>query len=178
MASGFLASSPRRSIMAGPSAYQAAPAFYVYVGGPNGPGSSPDWTLANQNWMFSSVASECDLNADGYADLAIGTAGTTSAAIYLGSASGVASNPAASLGPQYGSGGYNYRLFRGGDINADGYQDLLASFDQIFAYSGGASGLVDAPATFTAGSASPSIYGYSNGQVGDFNRDGYADVVV
>ncbi len=181
-ADGFadLVVSDRPYVQVSANGYQAAPAFYAYLGGAAGPATTPAFDLENQNWMGSTVASGCDLNGDGHADLAVGTMGSTSAAIYLGNDSGVGAGSASTLGPQYGSGGYTYTLTCGGDINGDGYQDLLASFDQIFVYSGAATGLVDSPAIITppVTAFGPTVYGFRITQVVDIDRDGYDDVVV
>jgi hypothetical protein len=159
-------------------AYQESSAYYVYHGAASGLAATPTLELTNQSQQFTSVAGGGDLNGDGYADLAIDTTGSTSAAIYFGSAAGIGLVPNASLAPQYGSGSYNYDLSPGGDINGDGYADLVTNYDQVFVYSGSATGLVDSPQMFTPSPQSSGIYGYSVNQVGDFNGDGYGDVVV
>jgi hypothetical protein len=163
----------------GGSSYQASDTYYLYLGGTAGPSTTPTLELPDQNWMFTSVASGGDWNGDGYADMIAGAMGESSADVYFGGAAGIVAPPAAHLLAQYGSGSYNYRLTRAGDINGDGYQDLITSYDQVFVYSGGPGGVVDAPVSFVPPSApSPGIYGFTINQIGDINRDGYDDVVI
>ena len=74
------------NIPGGAETYRGSAAFYVYHGAASGLAPSPTLELSDQSQVFTSVAGGCDLNGDGYADLAVDTTGGTSAAIYLGSA--------------------------------------------------------------------------------------------
>ena len=55
---------------------------------------------------------------------------------------------------------------------------LVSNYNQVFVYSGSANGLIDSPLIFMPSPQSSGIYGYSVNQVGDFNGDGYGDIVV
>lgn len=74
-----------------------------------------------------------------------------------------------------------------GDVNGDGYSDVLVGaphYDKTksneggaFVYRGGASGLTLTAVTFVSGQQDAEM-GYSVSTAGDFNGDGYGDIVV
>src|ERR1019366_4409093 len=72
-----------------------------------------------------------------------------------------------------------------GDINGDGYDDVIVGGDgtltgagRAYVYLGGASGLAASPATTLVGPDPTSRFGASVAGAGDINGDGYADVIV
>jgi len=142
-----------------------------------------------------SVATAGDVNGDGYSDIIIGAPGYDSgltdqgrAYLYLGSASGLATDPAwTTEGGQEGA-GFGRSVATAGDVNGDGYSDVIVgayTYDngqtdegRAHVYLGSPSGLASTPAWTAQGDQDGAWFGYSVASAGDVNGDGYADVVV
>ncbi len=156
---------------------------YLYLGTPTGLSSTPATTLTSPqlvgpNYFGSIVAGAGDVNGDGYADIALGS--LDGAFIYLGSAAGLATTPTPALIPASGS-GFGSPVIGAGDVNGDGYADLLVgspggASGHAYLYLGGAAGLATAPSTTL--SAGDWSFGDTLASAGDVNGDGYADVIV
>jgi hypothetical protein len=173
---------------------------YVYLGSASGLVTTPATTLlgpAGSDGFFGfSVASAGDVNGDGYADVAVGAVGASTAYVYLGSASGLATTPSVTLtnpeGDDAGDSAFAASVASAGDVNGDGYADLVVGDDEAdallgsaYVYLGSATGLSSTPATTLVGlgvvnngSVVPDSFGASVASAGDVNGDGYADVVI
>ncbi|HTB58463.1 MAG TPA: FG-GAP-like repeat-containing protein [Polyangia bacterium] len=168
---------------------------YLYLGGAAGLASSPSTTLTGPdgaNGLFGvSVASAGDVNGDGYADVIIGAyavgSETGRAYLYLGSAAGLSSSPTTTLIGADGTGGFfGYSVASAGDVNGDGYADVIVGADQAgsltgraYLYLGRATGLSSSPAaTLTGPDGTGGLFGLSVASAGDVNGDGYADVMI
>ena len=158
-----------------------------------------------------SVASAGDVNADGFDDVIVGAArydaGETNegaAFVFLGSASGIADGGPATAAAQLESnqepatGGtpegaprFGLSVASAGDVNGDGYADVIVgapSYDltdrgAAFVFLGSASGVASGnPETAAAqlfGDLQPdTIFGWSVSGAGDVNGDGYDDVII
>jgi FG-GAP repeat protein/flagellar hook capping protein FlgD len=165
---------------------------YVYFGGP-GADVLPDLTLTGAapgddfGW---SVASAGDVNGDGYTDFVVGAylndAGGTDAGrayVYYG-------GPTLDATPDLiltGVAGENlgYSVSSAGDVNHDGYSDLVvgatnggpSSSGRAYVYFGGPTPDAVADLTLT-GEAAGDGFGSAVASAGDMNGDGYADVIV
>jgi hypothetical protein len=170
---------------------------YVYLGGPGGLAST--WTKLTypevpNSTRPSHVTSAGDVDGDGFADLAIGTpylsgvnspTSTGAVLLYKGGPGGLSTTPvtitAATAGATFG-----LNLSSAGDVNGDGYADLVVGGNltnnvaaAAFLYYGGPQGLATDPVILT----SPVDAGYefqfgdSVAGAGDINGDGYADLV-
>lgn len=159
---------------------------------------TPTWELfiPSRSAAFdASRGTTLDVNGDGYADLAvaaIGPNGETTGAIYLylGGAGGLASTPVVLQSPMVWN--FGATLSSAGDINGDGYGDLLLSAvrpispnDETFralviVYLGGPSGVALQPQVTEAPTVGADIdlYMAHTAPAGDINGDGYADIVL
>ncbi len=127
-----------------------------------------------------------DLNGDGHPDAVIGESLVDSeqgrVSVYYGAGTEIGTTPGLVLsGPD--GGGFGYAVASAGDVNGDGYGDLIvgtylagAPSGHAYLYLGGANGLGSMPAA-TLLSKTP-YFGGSVAAAGDVNGDGYADVVV
>jgi hypothetical protein len=166
-------------------------AAYVYLGGGSGLALTPRATLLGPDaGRFGVVSSAGDVNGDGYADVVVGApnaAGTGRAYLYLGSPTGLGSAPATTLlGPAGLDGFFGLSVAGAGDVNGDGFADVIAGsigaasgVGSAYLYLGSSTGLATAPATTLPGlDGANGYFGRSVACAGDVDGDGYADVVV
>jgi hypothetical protein len=130
-----------------------------------------------------------DFNGDGFADIIASDAVSSGVVIHFyvhhGSATGIATAPTTTL-TQPPTGGARFGpALRGGDVNGDGFADLLLGssdgggmFGEVYVYHGGPAGL---PTTPTSTIPSPAGWGagftVETGQF-DLDADGYADLIA
>jgi len=135
------------------------------------------------------VASAGDVNADGFADVAIGARGVDGfvgrAYVFLGGAVGLGSSPATTFAPPDAMAGFFGGAISAGDLNGDGFADLVIAAPRrdaaprVYLYFGGASGLSNSPTTtLTPPDPIGSTFGNSVANGGDVNGDGFADLVI
>ena len=165
---------------------------YVYHGSSSGLPSSPSWTanpLSQNNSRFGKhVALAGDVDGDGYSDVAVSS--DVGVYVFHGSADGLEADPGWSLLPsQVGQSGVSFdAATAAGDVNGDGYSDLLlgakgysdTGIDQgrALVFHGSPGGLSAVPDWTRAGQGAGDSLGSSVSTAGDVNGDGYSDVIV
>ena len=158
----------------------------VYLGSASGLAGSPAWTVHSDQvgsefgW---SVATAGDVNGDGYSDVVVGADtyeidGTDRGRIYVyhGSAAGLATSPSWTDEGVHFNDGLGWSVATAGDVNGDGYSDIIAGAFGASVYLGSATGL-PASASWTT-DIPGSFFGYSVATAGDINGDGYSDVII
>jgi hypothetical protein len=138
-----------------------------------------------------SVASAGDVDGDGFADLVVGANAADASAgrvyVFGGSALGVSTLASRILdAPDGGSGNFGWSVASAGDVDGDGFGDVIVGAHRAmgdegraYVYRGGASGLELAPSTtLVARDGAPGYFGASVAGAGDLDGDGLADVIV
>ncbi|MCU0230737.1 MAG: FG-GAP-like repeat-containing protein [Acidobacteria bacterium] len=171
-------------------------AIFVFHGAGGGPVAAPsfeDFGGAAHSGLGYSVASAGDIEGDGYADIASGAPyddlwGQNSGVVFVhsGGASGL-QLPVRRLHGNEVGGLFGFSVASAGDVNGDGYSDLVVGapeegsteFGRAYLHLGSAMGIyaIDA-AMLVPTSQSGALAGRSVAGAGDFDGDGFGDVVV
>ncbi len=168
---------------------------YVWFGGASGVGNTAELKLtasdgASSDGLGYAVASGGDVDGDGRDDVLVGAFGdddngSLSGSVYAWS---TASRVLASDGSS--SGNYGFDVADAGDVNGDGYDDILVTADSdsdngsssgaVYVYLGGATGLqVAGEVKLTASDGtSGDKFGSDVAGAGDVDNDGYDDVII
>jgi len=167
---------------------------YLYLGGPTGPAAQPDVELTGPDgtggYFGRPAIGVGDVNGDGYADVLITAYGIDSytgrAYLYLGGPTGLATEPAVVLaGPDGAGGNFGYAVAGAGDVDGDGYVDVVVGAEgvdgntgRVYLYLGSPAGLAATPAVTVSGAVAAGHFGRAIAAAGDVDGDGHADVVV
>lgn len=170
------------------------PRVYVFAGNATGLGNTPTWTLsgtAGDNFG-AAVTSAGDINGDGYTDLLVGApsatfsgrAGAGTISIFLGGAT-ISTTASQVLGGATAFEGMGDIVSSAGDVNGDGYADVMASSSRanssrgiVRVFYGSAAGLSSTPSRTYVGAASDDRFGTALAFVGDVNGDSYSDIAI
>ena len=180
------------------NAYANCGRVYVYYGGPNGPSTKPNWTLTGSQAdqvTGNSVFTAGDVNGDGFDDLIVGANGTSHpelfegiVMVFYGSAKGLPNRISWSFEPHERSMFLGHSVATAGDINHDGYDDIVISAADgrqylpgegvAFVFHGSPRGLSRSPNWTFRGTQTSSGYGATVRSAGDVNGDGFDDIIV
>jgi hypothetical protein len=175
---------------------------FLWYGSPT---AIPMGTPSNASWSGglgqagavsgNSVAGIGDVNGDGYADAAIGSMhysnGQTNEGavqVYLGSSSGLSTTAIRTFESDQAEARLGYSVSGAGDVNADGYCDLLAGAPRytysvagegaVFLYRGWPMGVEPTPAWVGHSAHTDAMFGITAASAGDVNGDGYSDILI
>ncbi len=165
---------------------------YIYFGGPS-MDTTPDVTMTGEaagNFFSSSISSAGDVNGDGYSDVIVGAYGNDGFAnnagrayIYFGGA--VMNNtPDIIMNGEAASDNFGISVSSAGDINSDGYTDVVVGAylnsggtGRAYIFLGGAA-MDNIPDVVMNGQTAEDNFGISVSSAGDINGDAYSDVIV
>jgi len=167
---------------------------HLYAGSSTGLEPAPAWIgEVDLSGVFFgiSVAGLGDVDGDGWADVAVGALEVSDGeddegAVYVftGSASGLAASPSWSDSPDDAGAMLGLPVAGPGDVNGDGYADLLAGarhYDDdgaAFLYLGSASGPSSEPVWTALGDQPGAEFPQALAGAGDLDGDGFVDVVL
>ena len=177
---------------------------FVYYGSSSGLSTTADWTAESDQAysnMGRSVACAGDVNGDGYSDVIVGaeryiyeTYNQGAAFVWFGSSGGLGANgtPGNSDWRYYGStqtsNGFGRAVACAGDVNGDGFSDIIISAPYYSSYYRTHDGAVSAFYGSSGGPGGPSRtyyggqdyaeFGSSVASAGDVNGDGYSDIII
>jgi hypothetical protein len=175
----------------------AAGAAFVFFGGP-GMDGTPDVIVTGEvkdDWFGQSVDGAGDVNGDGFDDFVVGApfnddrgSAAGKGYLYLGGPSPSATPAAALYGDSQDDGHFGWSVSRAGDVNGDGFDDIIVGArlfgtgtdrarGRAYVFFGGPSpdGIADVVMT---GEVKDDWFGHAVGDAGDVNGDGFDDVLV
>lgn len=174
-------------------------AVFLYLGRASGYPASPDWVAGGDvsGMRFgSAIAGIGDVNADGYDDFAVGAyryfgSGPEMGRVYIfhGSAESPSDTPIVVIEGDQANARLGWSLDGAGDLNDDGYDDLVVGapfYDgvaginsgMVMVFPGSAEGIQTTPLWTRSGVSQAAQLGYDVAGVGDIDNDGHNDILV
>ena len=166
---------------------------FLYLGSPTGPSTTADQVIeGNQTLsLFGRTAGAGDVNGDGFDDVLLGAASWDGGQqdegrvfVMKGSAQGLRKHPLRILEINEVSALFGNVLGTAGDINADGFDDILVTtqgtgvVNRVFVYMGSRMGPGAQPDLVLQTDQQNTTFGQALGTAGDVNNDGFSDVIV
>ena len=172
----------------------------LYYGSEAGPSLVPAWSFETNlpGGQLTQATAAGDINGDGLGDLIVGAredSGVGRVYLFLGSQNGLEESPSWTAVGDQPFAQFGFMVNAAGDVDRDGYDDVLIVAGKYshpeqdegaaFLYRGGPGGLIWGGIQGNPGNADWVFEGNQAGSflrwadgVGDFNDDGYDDVVV
>jgi hypothetical protein len=173
---------------------------HLFYGSLSGLKSTADWTASPRISLayFGNVVNGAgDVNGDGYDDIYVGAYGVNGgvgwgqgrAYLWCGSPAGLTETPCWTADGDQIKGYFGDGASGGvGDVNGDGYDDVLIAaprYDagqtdegRVYLYYGSPDGLGSAPVWSAEGEQAGAMFGNAGSAAGDVNGDGYADIIL
>ncbi|TLN11850.1 hypothetical protein FDZ71_08995, partial [bacterium] len=172
---------------------------YVYHGSASGLSSTPNWSFVSgqqEAYLGYAIAGAGDLNADNYDDIVVAahsydngsSVNEGRAYVFYGSSSGLSTTPGWINGPGQSYAYYGSSVDGAGDVNGDGYDDLvvgapnyntgMSDNGKVYVYYGSSSGVPTTPSWTAITNQAASYFGISVAGAGDVNGDGKDDIIA
>jgi len=168
---------------------------YVYLGSASGLGAAYHWRVTGAvaaGRFGGAVSSAGDVNGDGYTDIIVGAYqenGMGAIYGYYGGPAGLSTTASWSAFGAQLSADFASMVAGGGDVDADGYDDILVGAQRhdegglgqcgaVFLFRGSGVGLLATPSWVQYGDKAGAEFGYDVSFAGDVNGDGFSDVVI
>ena len=165
---------------------------YLFSGSATGITTPASWTATNSDVvnLGISVHTAGDVNGDSYDDVIVGASELSigiggRAYVYYGSSSGLSSTIGWTGSGSSPVGEYGHSVCTAGDVNGDGYADIIVGAPtenlesgQVYVYHGSSTGLSSTADWIKTGTQNDAQFGYSVSTAGDINGDGYDEVII
>lgn len=175
--------------------YPIGGAVFLYYGSADGLSGTPFGIFATETSTnyATSIAGGLDINGDNYDDIIVGAKSYASSLgafiVYYGSVDGPITNSGYIIGRDLNWGGLGYKVASAGDVNNDGYDDVLVTAPslsvgatnngEVYLYLGTASGISTSYVwSFSVAQDAMNLGRYALSGVGDTNGDGYDDILI
>ncbi len=172
---------------------------FVYFGGASGLGLNPSWVFdggLSEARFGACVGTAGDVNGDGFADIIVGAYGwhapeayEGSATVFFGGPTGPATAPSWRVESNQTNARMGWSVATAGDVNGDGYSDVLVgtpygNFNggvangQVSLYVGSPTGPSIAAGAILEHDQANAMFGAALASVGDVNGDGFQDLAI
>jgi hypothetical protein len=132
--------------VAAPGALGGRGRVYVHLGGPSGVNPRAVSVLdghADASQPGLVLAAAGDVNGDGYGDLAVGAPSADRVDVYFGGRFGLPRIPSQTLGPSTAGEAFGAAIAQAGDVDVDGYGDLVVGSPRAGDSQAGPAGKID-----------------------------------